>query len=335
MAMVIMLHFNHPDGGGAFNYFDNISSEWFILHFFESMSVCAVNCFMIVSGYFLYTNNRIKYGKIVDILLIVIFYRLLNFGVNIIGGYDAFSVKGLVTATLPVNYFAIFYVACYMLSPFIAKLWNNLSLKSSDCLITILLVLFIGIPSVLNIIEDMKIMNSADGLSTISIKGNVSGYTIIQFLVMLSIGMWLRKRQLNVSAWILVAVYLISSLIMTVSISKAPSLYNYCSIFAVITAVCIFLLFCKLSFQNRFINYCAKSCFAIFCIHTSSFSYQLWRQYLTTESHLTSGGITLIVWTLVSVVVMFTACLMISVVMRISVGKIKDRFCRLFNEIQI
>ncbi len=335
MAMVIMLHFNHPEGGGAYNYVNSKTSQEFLLHFLESFSIGAVNCFMIVSGYFLYTNNKIKFGKCVDIFIIVIFYKLFNYGINIAEGVDVFSVRNLVTSALPCNYFAIFYVISYMLSPYIAKVWNVLSLRSSDYLIGILLVSFIGIPTILNIVEDLHIMNSADGLSPITIKGNVSGYTIVQFVVMLSLGMWIRKRQLDISSGILIGVYLVSSLIMTVSIVKLPSFHNYSSVFSVINAVCIFLLFVKLKFQNKIINYCAKSCFAIFCIHTSSFSYLLWKEYLVTESHLSTSVFHLIAWTFASIIVMFSCSLLISVVMRLFLGKVKDKICEQFGEIVI
>ena len=57
MFMVILLHFNNSEMGGAFNYAENKPLNSFILYFLESLSICAVNCFMIISGYFLAYNK--------------------------------------------------------------------------------------------------------------------------------------------------------------------------------------------------------------------------------------------------------------------------------------
>ena len=52
MAFVVLLHFNNDAMGGAFVHVRNLPIDNFVLHFFESLGICAVNCFMIVSGYF-------------------------------------------------------------------------------------------------------------------------------------------------------------------------------------------------------------------------------------------------------------------------------------------
>ena len=151
---------------------------------------------------------------------------------------------------------------------------------------------------------------------------------------MLSLGMWLRKRNVNPAAYILFGLYISSSLIMTVLIKRLPSLYNYCSIFTVITAVCLFLLFNKLKIQNKALNFCSKSCFAIFCIHTGGFANTLWKKYLITEGHFTSGFANTIAWTFVSVTVMFVACLALSILCRLLFGKIKEKICGVLSEVR-
>ena len=127
-----------------------------------------------------------------------------------------------------------------------------------------------------------------EGLSVISIKGNLNGYSIVQFFVALIVGMYLRRTSFNPKSWILFCVYFIGSFIMTVFVHKLPSLYGYCSIFTFINAVCLFLLFNKLNIQNKVINYISKSVFAIFCIHTLPIANALWRKIITTK-HLYKG----------------------------------------------
>ena len=91
MFMVILLHFNNGSMGGAFNYVKNLPVNSFVLYFFESLSICAVNCFMIISGYFLAYNKTVKLSKIVDLLFIVILYNLFDLILAILLKENVFS----------------------------------------------------------------------------------------------------------------------------------------------------------------------------------------------------------------------------------------------------
>ena len=327
MLMVVLLHFNNDTMGGAFMYARNQPIDNFVLHFLESLGVCAVNCFMIVSGYFLYTNTKIKFGKVLDILLIVVFYRFVDYLCKVAFADETISIKTLIVCVLPANYFAVFYIVSYMLSPYISRVYRELSERKADFLIAIIFVLFILIPTFIDIANDLYFLKNPGFLSTISTAGNGDGYTIVQFIFCLSLGMWIRKREIQFNAYLLLIIYLISNLILTFGNAILPSLYNYCSVLTVINAVCLFMLFQKIYIQNTVINYVSKSCFAIFCIHTSGFANELWRQYFITEEHMTGGVFTTLVWTVISVVTMFMGCLLLSILMRFVFGQVKDLVC--------
>ena len=64
MAFVVLLHFNNGEMGGAFSLVQGNTIDSYMLHFFEALCACAVNCFMIVSGYFLLGNTNIKMSKV-------------------------------------------------------------------------------------------------------------------------------------------------------------------------------------------------------------------------------------------------------------------------------
>ena len=278
---------------------------------------------MIVSGYFLSTNEKIKFAKVFDLLIIVVFYRLFDFICTIIFLHEEFTLHSLISCFLPANYFAIFYVICYMLSPFIAKVFREISNRTATILISLLLVIFILIPTFLDIAEDMNLLRYPETLSPISSKGNCGGYSIVQFLVMLSLGMWIRKIDFNPSTWKLLLVYLLSSLAIFIC-QKKISAYGYDFIFNVTSAASLFLLFKKLTIQNKAINFASKSCFAIFCLHTGVFANTIWKKYFITSEHIQNGLGLCILWTFVSVAFMFVICLLISFTMRGLFSKIKD-----------
>ena len=322
MAFVVLLHFNNDTMGGAFVLVKDLPLENTILRLFEAFCICAVNCFMIVSGYFLYTNYKIKFSKVFDILAIVIFYNYFNYFCEIIFLNEPFSIRRIIGCIFPANYFAIFYVICYILSPFVAKCFRDIPVKSANFLIAILSFVFIVIPTFLDIANDLHIFKDPGFLSPISLIGNGGGYTIVQFFVMLSLGMWLRKSEFCPASWKLFLTYAFSSLAIFFCQKKIPA-YNYDFIFNVTAAVSIFLLFNKLKIQSNVINFASKSCFAIFCIHTRAFANAVWRRYFITADHIQAGTDLAILWMLLSVFFMFFSCLAISFVMRGIFCKIK------------
>ena len=146
---------------------------------------------------------------------------------------------------------------------------------------------------------------------------------------MLCLGMWLRKTEFNPKLWILVFMYVLSSVLIAV-LKKKIDTYNYDFVLNVVNAAALFLLFNKLSFQSKSVNFTAKSCFAIFCIHTGFFANTLWTEFFITETHICNGLGSMLLWTLISVAAMFVGCLAVSVVMRGIFGKEKNWLCGKF-----
>lgn len=327
IIMVITLHFNNGDMGGGFNMVQDNMLGRVILYLLESLSICAVNCFMIISGYFLAYNKKVKLGKIVDLLLIVIFYRVVEYFVSIVFTQADFSVVKFAGKLLPVNYFAIFYIVTYIFSPYISKLFDSVNKISQKLLIEISLLIFVIWPTITDVIMNIVPSLPLDGVSTISTSGNLAGYSVVQFFVDVLIGMYLRRSNLNPKIGLLITGYLISVVIMTFGIFKITSLYNYCSIFTVISATCLFLLFNKLSIQSKLINFISKSVFAIFCIHTLPLTNSLWVKYFITPEHISMSTGKMVIWTFISIIIMFLFCLIIDIFVRYTFGLLKNKIC--------
>lgn len=51
MVFVVILHYNNVEMGGALGYTTGINK--IVSHFIEAFSICAVNCFVMISGYFM------------------------------------------------------------------------------------------------------------------------------------------------------------------------------------------------------------------------------------------------------------------------------------------
>lgn len=317
---VILLHFNNSEMGGAFSLVQSGLSKHF-LYFLEGLSICSVNCFMIISGYFLLENKEVKLSKVLDLLLTVIFYRFLSFTVNFFLTKD-FSLKSLIWSFVPANYFALFYVVCYLFSPFLSLLFSKLDNQKSTLFTGLLFVLFIIYPTICDLAQSV-VNYDFSGISIISLQGNGNGYTLIQFLTSFIIGMYLRKTSFSFRKKNLVLIFILSSLIIAIVSQKYSCFLNYCCVFNVINAAAIFLFFNQLHFQNKAINFMAKSVFPIFCIHTSSYAILFWKKYFITENHISSSFGSLLLWTLISVISMFLFSLIVDIVVKLIFGKAK------------
>lgn len=331
MLMVISLHFNNGAMGGAFNYVTDNSINSFILYLLESFSICAVNCFMIISGYFLAFNRTVKLSKIFDLLFVVILYRLFDYLLSIGLGYNDFSIKSLIACFIPANYFAIFYIVTYIFSPYISILFDNLSKKNQNTLMIFSILIFVLLPTFIDLIGNVGF--NLNGVSPISLNGNISGYTVVQFFISLLIGIYIRRNEVKINTFVLICIYLVSSIVMTLFVHKFSSLYNYCSIFTVINAVCLFLLFNKLNFVSKTVNFISKSVFPIYCIHVGFSVNELWKKYLIRPEYIKGGIVNMLICTILSVTLMFLACLIVDIIVRYTINIIKNKLLNRLPEI--
>lgn len=100
----IVLHFNNSNGGAAFIYTtkNTFGHEFALLS--ESICICAVDTFMILSGYFLCQKQKRCLSKVVLLFVTVMGYNSFFVIVDMImnGNY---SLKSYVHSLIPSNYF--------------------------------------------------------------------------------------------------------------------------------------------------------------------------------------------------------------------------------------
>lgn len=120
MLMIILLHSIDHSGvlenlkaGSALYY-----AEWFL---YAAVQVC-VNCFVLISGYFLVTA-RFKPAKLVLLWMEVVFYSGVIKVILMATGQIPVSITSLVSCLIPVftgrYWFVTIYFGMYLLSPFL------------------------------------------------------------------------------------------------------------------------------------------------------------------------------------------------------------------------
>lgn len=249
MLMVLNLHsfwgYDHGSGLGQFIDF-----------FRESTSICAVNAFLLISGYF---GIKWKIKSFYSLIFQLFFYAFGVYLVAVALGVVDFSLFDFAkNATCLYAHWG--FISLYVLLYFFAPLLNAFVEKvSSKELFIYLLVLFLCENFICR------------------------GQGFLNFVLLYLIGRWLSKtncvENLKCNAhklyWITTVFITLSVYVLTLytPINNAQSMttfllgYGYNSPFVILQAVFIFLVFSRMSFTNKYINWCASSCLAIFLIH--------------------------------------------------------------------
>ena len=264
---VVFLHYYNSSIGGASVLVEYNSVNFFVLNFFESTCICAVNIFVLICGYFLsrtYSRNLIKPIQLaIQVVAINVGYYLLC-AIRV----RDFDIKELLYSFVPSNWFLILYIVLFVFSPYINIVMETLSIKKFKQLIVLSLVVFSVVPTFFDLFAE--IFNRNFQISPIGIQGNQEGYTIVNFILMYLIGGFLAKCDLGrikAKTIVMLLVFNIVVIFAFLYIDKKVAL-EYCNPFVISEAVLFFLLSSKMQVKtNRFINAMAKGTFSVFLLH--------------------------------------------------------------------
>ena len=292
MILIIAHHFSvHsavPNSIPLFNYG--------IIKAFATGGKIAVNCYVLISGYFL-VNSGFKISKFFKLIFEVFFYSLIIYIVFCICGYTKFNAYTLISQILPIfsgqYWFMSVYVVMYVLSPFINKLIKNCTQKELLILISILLICQITLP-----------------LS--GIRGQLG--QIPWFLTLYLIAGYIRlypntifsKNAILIPTFILTDVAIICLYVFFNIIQ-----WDLTDALCIIASISLFCIFKNIRLRNvKFINLISATTLGMYLIHDNVFRRPvLWNSWLNVPSHATLQ--TLPLFALVSVAVVFIGCLLI------------------------
>ena len=273
MLGVIVLHYNNTEIGGALRVASGANRG--ILMVLESLFICAVNLYMLISGYFLCERNSRKLMKPLELLVQVILFQEGIYVLSVLMGQRGFSVGGILGSLVPNNYFVILYIVCFLVSPYL-NLWMQRGQKQSARLLGLLLLLFSVWPILVDVLKEIT-DQGWPGLSSIGIDGSQNGYTIVNFALMYCIGAYIRLYQRKAYSCKMLAAALVGS-VAVVSVWAAlndmrgivgGSAWAYCNPFVIGESVLLFLLFLRIPMKDhRWLNTLAKGAFTVYLLHT-------------------------------------------------------------------
>lgn len=192
---VIVLHYNNANMGGGLKYVPVGSLKYYLLYLLETIFICGVNVFVLISGYFMSASQKRSIVKPLQLLIQVIVFNVLISAIGWIT-HHTFSIKNLISALIPVNYFVILYIALYFVSPYINVALTTVSQKSLKYMVVICFCIFSIWPTIVDTVQHIA-QTEYKGLSTIGMYGSQWGYSIVNFMLMYMIGGYIRVKELK------------------------------------------------------------------------------------------------------------------------------------------
>ena len=320
---VIVLHYNNAQMGGGFQYVEMNTINAYIMYFLENVFICAVNVFVLISGYFMSSKTKVNTVRAVELVVQVIAFNAGTLLLRIITSGEPVSWKACLVNLLPVNYYVTLYVVVYLLAPFINALLNHLSNAAFKKLVLLIFVLFSVWPTLL---ESGSILVGGDfgGMNTIGIGGSQSGYTAINFILMYVIGAYLKRLELSKKAssflWKLVVCWVVQfvcSYVATIKGYGTSTVWAYCNPFVIMTAVYTFMLFNSMKgIKSIWINKLAKASFTVYLLH------MLFVSKIGIASFVNRNPFVYVLHVVVSCVLIYAVCYLVYVIYNFFAEKI-------------
>lgn len=260
MCGIIIMHYVNSEIGGAVqeSVFPNFS--WLYVHLVSGFCVPLVNCFVLITGYFLVNQKTFCLRKATELLCITAFYGAISYFISVATQNNIWDTVDFAYAVIPfwkgARWFVETYIILILLAPFLNKMLCGLDKKSYEILLAIQILLF-------------SIWYSV-GLSAPVLD---DGYGIINFITLYGIGGYLKRygnelRLYKGKKWPLLATYLAAA-IFTFFVSYFTNPYGYAFITNIIGAVALFAFFAKCDIgQIKWINQISEGTFDVYFVHS-------------------------------------------------------------------
>lgn len=266
MLMIVVLHVNSH--GGVLNNISQVNTT--IARLFEYFSVCAVNVFVLISGYFL-SDSTFKLSRVIKLLLQVWFYSWVINIIMVLAGEATLSAKDLISIAFPISYkeywFITAYIIMYLLSPALNSLIKSLTQHQHKLLIITLFLLTSVWHDLIPASDPLFINN---------------GYSFFWFIVLYLISAYIKKYDFSLKKpacvyFVCCVAMFLSSMILHAIVNGHTLLENYlpvdhfgkyCSVLNVISSISLFCFFRKTRIKHGDIfSRIAPYIFGVYLIH--------------------------------------------------------------------
>lgn len=244
------------------------------------LCICAVNCFVLISGYFsIKTTLKKSFRFLGYVLFYTFFFNSLYY---LLCGDVKHSVRCLFFLSHPSYWFVNSYLYLMIFTPVLNVAFDRVSKKHLNLFLSGLLL----ISCYLGFIWQNPL--------------NPDGYNLFQLILMYCIGRYIYSNNISLSRIKSIAIYFSCSLMVGIAmyvlwkaghntLSWRMTYYNNPLI--ILASIGIFFFFKSFSFNSSFINKAASSAFAIYLIQSSESCEILYYKWINSYHYIIGGGI--------------------------------------------
>lgn len=305
MLLIVAHHYVVNSGATELMKLEPLGPKSIFLYLFGAWGKTGINCFMLITGYFMCTSS-ISIRKFLKILLEVKFYAIIIYAIFVLTGYESLSVMGIVYAIIPIRSIGTNFTNCfemfYLLIPLLNILIKNMNKRQHEylLLVTGFIYIFLG--------------------TLRQVTMNYVSWFIVLYFIASYIRLYPRKMYENTKLWGIatVGLWITASLSVILGLWIGKWTYFFVSdsntILAVCLGVCSFLLFKNLKMGHcQVVNYIASSTFGVQQIHANSNTMRkwLWGTLLNVKGVFANDFWYVCSHAVLSVLIIFAVCIII------------------------
>ena len=270
-----------------------------------------INCFVLITGYFMCKSN-ITVKKYIKLIGERYFYSILFFIIFLLTGYMQFSAKDALKVAFPFFTVQDNFMSCYLLFylfiPFLNKLIHTMSEKEHIALVGLCLFVYTILPT----------------FALASVSFNYITWFIVLYFVASYFRIYEKSWFNNTKLWgILIIISLIMSWVSVIGLYIVGNMIGHPGIeyffvadsnkiLALITAICGFMFFKNVRIpQSKLINRIATSTLGVLLIHANSDTMRQWLWHDVLKNTTFFDSPLLFVHAIVSVCGIYVACTLI------------------------
>ena len=326
-VMVIVLHINNRDMGGALNYTGYGTGYEIFIRFFESLAICAVDSFLMLSGYFARTDDKmIPWRKALFLLLTCSFYRVTGYLCQIIFMTPGqFNIKTFIGYMIPNNWYVCLFVTLLLLTPYTGRVLGSLDDKELCGLNFVLIVLFGAVPMFVNSLTGYNMQ----GLATVTWQGDGMGFNIGVFFTCYVTGYSIRRFH---DYWDRFgALFYLLMFVLTATLNAAIShfsetIWYYSSLTVILEASMLVLAFTRFGTgkrEHKVIPALVGCSLGVFLWHIMPVMYVGFWVRFDLSSKAKAGFMSFAAWTALAVLAMYAVCVVWVLACRMAISFFK------------
>ncbi|MDO5341698.1 MAG: acyltransferase family protein [Bacteroidia bacterium] len=264
---MLMIIIHHSFVHGVFNAYESIGMinqsaiDLKIVRFINPFCYCAVNVFVLISGYF---GIRLKITNLTNLYIRCAVYGLLCYCVHLYlhgGSLGRWGIMhNCILAFTESRWFIISYLMLLLLSPILNKCIENINKQTFIWIIILLSVINIYFGWYRELV-------------------NPNGYNFMQFIFLYLIGRFIHLYNITISRWKSLIIYITCSVILGLlavlldchSFSYKLFEEKYNNPILILEAIALLYFFLSFEFKSKFVNWIAKSVISVYLIHENKY----------------------------------------------------------------